>query len=93
MSVVTLSCLNHFALSSLSVGSIFLSNSLITSSLVGLLSFLLIGEKLGLGLFAELAPPLICSLSLELLPFQLFNVAPYLLLASTLGLSHFVVEV
>ena len=93
MSVVTLAYLYHFAFYFLSICSIFLCDSLITPSLIGLFSLLLIGEEFGLGLFAELAAPLICSLSLELLPFQLLLVTPYLFFTSALSFSHFVVEV
>ena len=93
MSMVTLSCLYLFAFYFLSICSIFLCDSLVTSSLIGLFSFLLFGEELGLGLFAELAAPLICSLSLELLPFQLFLITPYLFFTSALSFRHFVVEV
>ena len=93
VAVVTLARLYHFAFDFLSICSIFLCNSLVTPSLVGLFSFLFIGEELGLGLFTELTTPLICSLSLELLPFQLLDVTLLVLLASALSFSHFVVEV
>ena len=93
VTVMALACLYHFAFYFLSISSIFLCNPLVTPSLIGLFSLLLVGEELGLGLFAELATPLICSLSLELLSFQLFNVSSYLLLAPALCFGHFVVEV